>query len=56
MNPNEKSANKTRCEYLNELVNAVNSDGRFGKWGWAVSFRTSDIKDIIKRALYKHSN
>jgi len=44
--------NKTKREYLNEWVNAVNSDGRFGKWGWAVSFRTSDIKDIIN----KHSN
>jgi type III restriction enzyme len=44
--------NKTKRDYLNEWVNAVNSDGRFGKWGWAVSFRTSDIKDIIN----KHSN
>ncbi len=30
----------------------MNSDGRFGKWSWDVSFRTSDIKDIIN----KHSN
>jgi len=44
--------NKTKREYLNEWVNSVNSDGRFGKWSWAVSFRTSDIKDIIN----KHSN
>jgi len=44
--------NKTKRQYLNEWINAVNSDGRFGKWGWAVSFRTSDIKDIIN----KHSN
>jgi len=44
--------NKTKRDYLNEWVNAVNSDGRFGKWGWAVSFRTSSIKDIIN----KHSN
>jgi len=44
--------NKTKREYLNEWVNAVNSDGRFGKWCWEVSFRTSDIKDLIK----KHCN
>lgn len=41
--------NKTKREYLNEWVKAVNSDGRFGKWCWDVSFRTSDIKDIIKK-------
>jgi type III restriction enzyme len=46
---NKKSSDRLN---LNEWVNAVNSDGRFGKWGWAVSFRTSDIKGIIK----KHSN
>jgi len=44
--------NKTKREYLDEWVKAVNSDGRFGKWAWDVSFRTSDIKDIIK----KHSS
>jgi type III restriction enzyme len=41
--------NKTKREYLKEWVNAVNSDRRFGKWSWDVSFRTSDIKDIINR-------
>ncbi|MCX6819623.1 MAG: DEAD/DEAH box helicase family protein [Candidatus Aenigmarchaeota archaeon] len=41
--------NKTKRDYLNEWINAVNSDGRFGKWCWGVSFRTSDIKDIIKK-------
>jgi type III restriction enzyme len=39
--------NKTKREFLNEWINAVNSDGRFGKWCWDVSFRTSDIKDIL---------
>jgi type III restriction enzyme len=41
--------NKTKRDYLNEWINAVNSDGRFGKWGWAVSFRISDVKDIITK-------
>ncbi len=41
--------NKTKREYLDEWIRAVNSDGRFGKWSWDVSFRTSDIKDIIKK-------
>jgi len=41
--------NKTKREYLDEWVKAVNTDGRFGKWAWDVSFRTSDIKDIINK-------
>lgn len=41
--------NKTKRKYLDEWINAVNNDGRFGKWAWAVSFRTSDVKDIIKK-------
>ncbi len=41
--------NKTKREYLDEWIKAVNSDGRFGKWCWNVSFRTSDIMDIIKK-------
>jgi type III restriction enzyme len=43
---NKKTSDRSN---LNEWVNAVNSDGRFGKWGWAVSFRTSDIKDKLKK-------
>jgi type III restriction enzyme len=41
--------NKTKRQYLDEWVKAVNSDGRLGKWCWDVSFRTSDIKDIINK-------
>jgi type III restriction enzyme len=41
--------NKTKRDYLNEWVNAVNEDGRFGTWSWDVSFRTSDVKDIIRK-------
>ncbi|MBI2449624.1 DEAD/DEAH box helicase family protein [Candidatus Pacearchaeota archaeon] len=41
--------NNTKREYLQEWINAVNRDGRFGKWTWDVSFRPSDVKDIIKK-------
>ncbi len=44
--------NKTKRQYLDEWVTAVNTDGRFGNWGWAVSRRTSDIHDILR----KHAN
>ena len=40
--------NRTKRAALKEWIDAVNSDGRFGKWESDVSFRPSDIKDIIK--------
>jgi type III restriction enzyme len=45
----DSQQNKTKREYLDEWVRAVNEDGRFGTWTWAVSFRTSDIKDTINK-------
>lgn len=41
--------NKVKREYLNEWVQAVNSDGRFNRWCWDVSFGPSDIQDIIEK-------
>lgn len=41
--------NRTKREYFKEWIDAVNTDGRFGTWEFDVSFRTSDIKDILKR-------
>jgi len=43
--------NKTKRQYLDEWIKAVNSDGRFGNWCWDVSFRTSDIKDKINKHM-----
>jgi type III restriction enzyme len=41
--------NKTKRQYLDEWVKAINADGRFGKWGWAVSRRTHDLQDILRK-------
>ena len=41
--------NKTKREYFKEWIDAVNTDGRFGKWEFDVSFRTADVKDILKK-------
>lgn len=41
--------NKTKREYFKEWIEAVNSDKRFGVWEFDVSFRTADIKDILKK-------
>lgn len=43
--------NRTKRAALKEWIDAVNSDGRFGRWESDVSFRPSDIKDIIKRHM-----
>ena len=40
---------KTKREYFKEWINAVNNDKRFGTWEFDVSFRTADIKDILKK-------
>jgi len=45
----DNQQNKTKREYLDEWIKAVNSDGRFVQWCWDVSFRISDIKDILKK-------
>ncbi len=41
--------NRTKRAALREWIDAVNSDSRFGRWESDVSFRPSDIKDILKR-------
>jgi type III restriction enzyme len=45
----DNQQNKTKRQYLDEWIKAVNNDGRFGKWNWDVSFRPSDIKDILTK-------
>ncbi len=43
--------NRIKREYLNEWVKAVNEQGGFGRWHWAVSFSPSDIQDLIVAKL-----
>lgn len=43
--------NRTKREYLNEWVEAVNSHGKFGKWHWDVSFDPSDVMSKIKKCF-----
>jgi len=38
---------KTKREFLDEWIMAVNSHGGFGKWQWAVSKNTADVAGII---------
>ena len=46
----ETPVDRTKREYLNEWVKAVNQHGGFGVWKRAVSKNPADVKDIIARA------
>ena len=47
----DSQQNKTKREFLNEWVNAINNHGGFGKWNWNVSFHPSDMERILKKYL-----
>src|SRR5262249_54506008 len=40
---------RTKREFLDEWVNAVNAHGGFGTWSWDVSLNPADVKDILAR-------
>lgn len=42
---------RTKREYLDEWVKAINEDGRFGEWTWDVAFKQSDVKGIIAKIV-----
>jgi len=42
---------KTKREFLDEWVNAVNAHEGFGKWAWDVSKNPADVKGIIAKAV-----
>ncbi len=43
----QKEKDDTKHAYMKEWIKAVNENGRFGKWKFAVSKKASDIKDIL---------
>jgi len=44
----DSEQNKVKRSFLKEWVDAINSQGGFGHWKWAVSFHPSDCERIIK--------
>jgi type III restriction enzyme len=42
--------NRTKREFLDEWVRAVNAHGGFGKWAWAVSKNPADLPGILEKA------
>ncbi len=45
----DSQQDKTKREFLDEWVRAVNNHGGFGKWQWAVSEHPSDVVEILKK-------
>lgn len=45
----DSQQDKTKREFLDEWVRAVNEYGRLGKWQWAVSRDPSDVAEILKK-------
>jgi len=45
----DSQQNKVKREYLAEWINAVNTQGNFGKWHWDVSFAPGDLESIIEK-------
>lgn len=45
----DSQQDKTKHEFLDEWVKAVNNHGGFGKWQWAVSKGPSDVAEILEK-------
>ncbi len=50
----DSQQNRTKREYLDEWVKAVNVQGGFGKWHWKVSFDPSDIGGKLRECFESH--
>ena len=46
----ERDRDHTKRRFLDEWVAAVNAHGGFGRWGWAVSRKPSDVHDVLAAA------
>jgi type III restriction enzyme len=42
---------RTKREFLDEWVRAVNEQGGFGNWQWAVSIHPTDVSGILQGAV-----
>jgi type III restriction enzyme len=45
----DSDENRAKREFLNLWVLAVNQNGKFGKWHWAVVFNSTEIHDILNK-------
>jgi len=45
----DSQESKTKREFLDEWVKAVNGHGGFGRWAWDVSFHPKDVAGILEK-------
>ncbi|WP_370089410.1 BPTD_3080 family restriction endonuclease [Ekhidna sp.] len=43
----DNDENRAKRDFLNLWVKAVNQNGQYGKWNWAVVFNSDEIRDIL---------
>jgi type III restriction enzyme len=51
----DNEQNKTKRAYLDEWCRAINQQGGFGKWSWAVSFDPNDLDQILQNSALSFS-
>ncbi|HJX31396.1 MAG TPA: type III restriction endonuclease subunit R, partial [Thermodesulfobacteriota bacterium] len=49
----ETFQDRTKREFLDEWIKAVNEYGGFGKWQWAISKNPADVKGLVEKAAKK---
>ena len=45
----DSEQDRTKRQFLDEWIKAVNTHGGFGRWSWDVSMNPGDIHDILAR-------
>ena len=45
----DNQQNRTKREFLDQWIRAVNQHGSFGQWSWDVSFHPGDLEGIIRK-------
>ena len=43
----DSAQNQTKRKFLDEWVTAVNQQGGFGRWGWAVAKTAGEVASVI---------
>ena len=47
----DSQQDKTKREFLDEWIRAVNEHGGFGKWKWVVSKEPGDVRTILEKVM-----
>ena len=45
----ETEQDRVKNRYLDEWIHALNAQGGFGRWCWAVAGKPGDVRDILMK-------